>query len=154
MEEFDIFLNHIEKERKDKNLPFIFAKDIRGLKRNKQGLECLLYSYICEICFKDKDGNPKYVFASSNPYLIEHFDSGNKNKVNFKRTRSSLHVLTWDFVKNNPCSINLKYWECGRCFKIVPEYYESIVMSLRNLLSMRKADRNIDDKLDKKFGIK
>ena len=151
MVEFDIFLKHIEKERKEKKLPFVYAKDVKGLSHNKQGLECLLYSYIGEIYFKDKNGNPKYVFASSNPYLIEHFDVANKNKGSFKRTNSSLHVLTWDFVKNGPCSINLKYWEGGRFFKIDPEYFESINASLINLISMKKSDNNLDDKLDKMF---
>jgi hypothetical protein len=148
MKEFDSFVEGVERLRKEKNILIPEARDI--VKKNKAGLEYLLARYVAEIRFKTVDSEWKYVVASSNPYLINHFDPN--NKIEFKNTKSTFFVRTWDFIKNGYCTINLKCWEWGRCLKIEKENFDDINATLRTISSMRKADRNIGDRLDRKNG--
>ena len=138
----------IRKLRKEDKMLLPEARDI--VKKNKAGLEWLLSQYLAEIRFKAVDGEWRYVLASSNPVLIGSFDP--KRKIEFRNTRSTFYVRTWDFIKNGYCTINLKCWEWGKCLKIESENLEAINSTLRNVASMGKADGKLGKRLDRKEG--
>lgn len=138
---------NIQKLRKEDR---VFLPDPHNIvKKNKAGLEWLLSRYLAEIRFKTVNGEWKYVLASSNPVLIGSFDP---KKTEFRNTKSTFYVRTWDFIKNGYCTINLKCWEWGKCLKIENDNFEAINSTLRTVSSMGRADVRLGKRLDEKEG--
>jgi len=129
------------------------------LKHNKECLELFLNHNISEVFFVASDGTERRIIASSNTTLIKMFclkkGSTYDNQISRLRklkssgihTKSSLSVLTWDFIKNDYCTIPLsKMWYLGNWITISEDNISILNETMKDILENTKNSKKKNTK--------
>lgn len=127
------------------------------LKHNKEGLELFLNYNLAEVYFEDNEGTLKKVIACSNTSLIKMFSlkresSGYKSTVRKLagmkskgiHNKEKTNVLTWNFLKNDYCRINItKTWYLGQWITLSENNVVILNETMKDILDNSKITRNI-----------